>query len=130
MFPIIYVAQSARVYIVEDNAERIAWFRAKLGDRIVGLTADPDLATEQLDKLDAKTLDAIFLDYDLGPEQTKDSTITSKPVVEYLNERFTRRADQGRIIIHSQNVPGARWINALLPGAIRLPFGDFDIQDR
>jgi hypothetical protein len=96
---------------------------------IVYHQADPDLAVKHLRVMLPEMFDAIFLDFDLGPGNAKNSTINSIPVVDFLNNRLTTRRSQRIIVIHSCNEPAAFWINALLPGAARLPFGEFDIQE-
>jgi CheY-like chemotaxis protein len=126
----ISIKRGERILIVEDNRERQDWFLDQLRHEVVTITQDPATAIEDLRLTPPEMWAAIFLDYDLGPEPIKDSTITSKPVVEYLNEVCTTRQSQRNIIIHSQNVPGAKWIQALLPGAFKLPFGSFKIEEK
>ncbi len=127
--PVIQIRKGGRVYIVEDNEERIKWFLEKMPHEIVYHQADPDLAVDHLRVMVPEMFDAIFLDFDLGPGNVKNSTINSIPVVDFLNGRLTTRRSQRVIVIHSCNEPGAFWMNTILPGATRLPFGEFDIQE-
>lgn len=128
----VSIRYGGRVLIVEDNRERQDWFMLNLLHETTWYADEPQRAIAWLKEPETapSTFDAIFLDYDLGPEPIKDSTITSKPVVEYLNEVCTTQQSQRNIIIHSQNKPGANWIQALLPGAFKLPFGSFKIEER
>lgn len=129
----IYIPRDARVFIVEDNQERIDWFRWKLDDRIVCLTDDPHEAIRRLDSdCNPSLLDAIFLDFDLGhaPEMAdpeKPEQVTSVPVVAYLSMHSEVRLWDKNVVIHSQNQAGAQWIKCILPGATVAPFGTFDI---
>lgn len=136
---IIYVPKGARVFIVEDNQERIDWFRWRLNDchaEIVCLTDDPVEATGRLiTDCDPSSLDALFFDFDLGhtavlnnpehPEQT-----TSMPIVEYLMNHSDVRLWDKNAVIHSQNRPGAQWIKDRLPRATVAPFGSFTIKEK
>jgi hypothetical protein len=126
---VIQIRKHARVYIVEDNEERLKWFFAKLPSALIWYEKDPKLAVEQLSWLMPESMDCIFLDFDLGPGNVKHSTINAIPVVDFLNSKLTSRRAQRNIVIHSQNAPGAFWMNTMLPGAARLPFGEFDIQE-
>lgn len=126
----ISIRKGGKVLIVEDDVERLNWFARKLRNQAVWHTADPMEAVQMLQQYSPESFDMIFLDYDLGPEPLKFSTVTSKSVVDYLNEVCTTRRQQRNIIIHSQNVSASQWMNAILPGAIRLPFGTFDIEEK
>lgn len=136
----IYIPHDARVFIVEDNQERIDWFRWKLNEighaHIVCLTDDPHEAIERLSNdCDPGSLDAIFLDFDLGHspminDPEKPEQVTSAPVVEYLMMHRGVRIWDKNVVIHSQNQLGAQWIKARLLGATVAPFGTFDIKER
>lgn len=125
----IEVRKGARVYIVENSEERLKWFFAKLPNATVMHQKDPGIAVYQLRLEKPESFDCIFLDFDLGPGNVRNSTINSIPVVDFLNHQLTSRKSQRNIVIHSQNAPGAFWINTLLPGAAQLPFGTFDIKE-
>lgn len=131
MTPIVLsIKRGGRVLIVEDNEPRRDWFLTQLRHEVVTITADPAIALEHLHQTRPEGYTAIFLDYDLGPEPVMNSTITTRPVVDFLNEVCTTRAQQRNIIIHSQNRPGADWMQAILPGALKLPFGCFKIEEK
>jgi hypothetical protein len=123
---ILHFSDKARVFIVEDSAERIRWFTEKLGDRIVGCYKDTEQAKQALHHLDPFSLDAVFLDHDLGFEQ---NCYTSVPVAKWLSDRT--RVDPTwarRVIIHSYNESGSKRLQSLLPGSAIIRFGAFDIQ--
>jgi hypothetical protein len=124
----ITIRKGAHIFVVEDNMERINWFSAKLLHSTIWYEKDPERAVEWLEANPPETLDAIFLDFDLGPGNVKNSTINSLSVVDFLKSRLSTR-QQRNVVIHSQNNPGAFMINAMLPGATQLPFGDFDIEE-
>lgn len=126
----ISIKYGGKVLIVEDNKERLEWFISKMPHETIWMEKDPNKAIQLLREMVPESFAAIFLDYDLGPEPIKFSTITTQPVVEYLNQVCTTRSTQRNIIIHSGNVPASKWMNALLPGAIRLPFGTFTIEEK
>ena len=127
--PTIQIHKGARVYIVEDNQERLNWFFSKMPSATIWTEMDPKLVAEQLSWLLPETMDCIFLDFDLGPGREKNSTINVTPVVDFLNAKLTSRQQQRNVVIHSQNEPGAFWIHTMLPGAARMPFGTFDIRE-
>jgi CheY-like chemotaxis protein len=124
----ITIRKGARIFVVEDNAERISWFSMNLLHSTVWFEKDPEKAVEWLEANPPETLDAIFLDFDLGPGNVKNSTINSLPVVDFLKSKLSTR-QQRNVVIHSQNNFGAFMINTMLPGAAQLPFGDFDIEE-
>lgn len=126
--PVIQIRKGAKVYIVEDNEERLSWFASKMPHATIWHIKDPDQAVEQLRTMPPESFDCIFLDFDLGPGDAKNSTVNSIPVVDFLNSRLSKR-QQRNIVIHSQNSPGSFWMAAMLPGAARLMFGDFDIVE-
>lgn len=126
----ISIKLRSHVLIVEDNADRIHWFRKKMPCERLSITGSPEVAIEILKQVTPESFSAIFLDYDLGPEPIKFSTITSKTVVDYLNQVCITRQSQRNIIIHSGNTEAADWANAILPGAFKLPFGTFTIEEK
>ena len=125
----IFVRKGSRILIVEDNLEHLEWFRNKLKHTTMRAIQDPEAAVDWLRINPPENLDAIFLDFDLGPGNMKNSTINSIPVIDFLNSRLTTRRSQRNIVIHSCNEIGAAWMQALLPGAVKLPFGSFDIEE-
>lgn len=127
---IISIKRGSKVLIVEDSRERLTWFEEKLRHETVWITDKPAEAIRLLIEMSPEAFGAIFLDYDLGPEPIKFSTITSRPVVDYLNSVCLTRQSQRNIIIHTGNEPAGKWAHAILPGAIRLPFGTFTIEEK
>lgn len=125
----ISIRKGARIFIVEDNKERLAWFFEKMPHAIIWSEKDPDAAVAQFEMMPPDMFDCIFLDFDLGPGNIKNSTVNAIPVVDFLNSRLTSRRSQRNIVIHSMNGPGAFWMNTMLPGANQIPFGEFDIQE-
>ena len=126
----ISIKKGGKVLIVEDSKDRLEWFAEKLRHEKVWSTDKPDEAVRLLQDMSPESFDRIFLDYDLGPEPVKFSTITSRPVVDYLNSVCPARRHQRNIIIHSGNLVAADWMSAILPGALKLPFGVFTIEEK
>jgi len=74
--------------------------------------------------LSLENMYAFFLDHDLGgPYQPPYSTDIAKRMHE-LDPKIGNRT-----VIHSANEPGARNLQAILPGSVYFPFGFFDIAD-
>lgn len=126
----ISIKLRSHVLIVEDSPDRIHWFQKKMPCERLSITGSPDVAIEILKEAKPESFSAIFLDYDLGPEPIKFSTITAKPVVDYLNQVCITKQSQHNIIIHSGNSVAASWVSAILPGAFKLPFGTFTIEEK
>jgi hypothetical protein len=121
----IYIPKLAFIFIVEDDLTRVGWFVNKLGSRIIGVHDKPANAIQALQAFNINEIDMFFLDHDLGgpfePPFTTD-------VAKYMFEQDPKIGK--RTIIHSCNPAGARNLEAILPGATRLPFGTFDIEDK
>lgn len=126
----IQIKRGGRVLVVEDNVERQDWFVKHLLHEPTWYADDPGRVLAWFEEMSPQSFTAIFLDYDLGPEPIQNSTITSKPVIEYLNAHCPTRREQRNIIIHTGNRPAGDWAQALLPGALRLPFGTFKIEEK
>jgi hypothetical protein len=129
MKTIISIRKGAQVYIIEDSDERLKWFAEKMPSASIMHQKDPGVAIYAFHVLPPETFDAIFLDFDLGPGNVRNSTINSLPVAEYLRGKLTSKSAQHSIVIHSQNEPGSLILHTMLPGATRLPFGEFDIKE-
>ena len=129
MITTISIRKGAQVYIVEDSEERLRWFAEKMPSAKIMHQKDPGVAVYAFKMLPPETFDCIFLDFDLGPGHSKNSTINSLPVVDYLRTKLTTNKSQRNVVIHSQNEPGSFMIQTMLPGAARLPFGTFDIKE-
>lgn len=105
-----------KIFILEDNQERIKIFLEKYPKAIVAKTATDAIAI--LSK--QKTWDKIFLDHDLGNEIFVDVNVqnTGSEVARWMSEHPI----EGEIIIHSLNPIGVRHMMALLPKAEYIPF--------
>ena len=130
----IYVPKGGWCFIVEDDQRRRDWFVSKLGmSRIYGFFDKPEEAIKHLNTLanEPKTIPyslenmyAFFLDHDLGgPCKPPYSTDIATRMHE-LDPKIGSRT-----VIHSANEPGARNLQAILPGSVYFPFGFFDIED-
>lgn len=110
------------VFILEDNAERIAWFRQQLPSAtIVETVADAKAV------LETKTFDVYFLDRDLGGQVYTADANSGHEIAQWL----AAHGNAGdNVVIHSWNAPGAQRMNALLPHARRQRFGTFTIEVR
>lgn len=119
----VKIPKNARVFVVEDSASRIKWFREKLagGEPKMVVGTQPDYALEELQN--GAPFDIIFLDHDA---KWNDPNLTFLPVAQRLAElKFA-----GDVIIHSYNPPGAKRMEHILGREARViiaPFGSFDI---
>jgi hypothetical protein len=123
---VIKIRKGAKIFIIEDNEERLNWFSEQIPHATIWTEKDPNAAVAQFEMMPPDMFDCIFLDFDLGPGNV-NSTVNALPVVNFLS-RMSRRS-QRNIVIHSQNNLGAFMMNTMLPGATQLPFGTFDIQE-
>jgi CheY-like chemotaxis protein len=105
-----------RVLVVEDNPERILWFREKLPRAT--LVRHPLLA---IDALRARPFDVVMLDADLPCPQNLTGVDVAKCLVR---SRF-----RGRVLIHSYNQRAVREMKRLLKDAMAYEFGDFEIME-
>jgi len=111
------------ILVVEDDPNRIAWFKNKIS---VGL----DICTTAKDavaRVNSKKYDFIFLDHDLGgrvfvPSEDEETGYT---VAKAIAESSNKNTD---VIVHSMNPVGAENICRVLPQALRRPFGTFDLR--
>lgn len=108
-----------RVLILEDDAERIAWFRDHLVEPVVVSTAH-----EAIDRLKREKFDYVFLDYDLGPFMLNTAGAWTEPSGNGVDvARFLPPTPEYRVVIHSQNQHAAKEMASMIPGAKVLPFG-------
>lgn len=99
------------VLVVEDRADRVAWFRARYADATVHVTDDPK---EAIRVLGQEPVDLLCLDQDLGrePENGRDVSlwlITHPEILPHLE-----------IITHTVNVVSGPAIEQELMAAGRL----------
>ena len=104
-----------KVFILEDDPERISYFKELLG-HVADLTIISSCV--EVDKFQPP-YDLIFLDHDLGGRQMVDH--------EDCGLTFVKQADSftpnDLIIVHSYNPVGAKQMLAELPvGAMYCPF--------
>lgn len=136
----IYLPKNPTVFILEDNPERIKWFSAQI-NRIIPSSAvfedDPDRAIRYFQTRDPESIDAVFLDFDLGHQTNNDpyhptlTQITAAPLVEWLAEHVPNVSVWSRrVVIHSLNEYAPAWIRAQLHGATKVPFGNFEIKEK
>jgi len=108
------------VLVVEDNEDRISWFRHRLPKALFAKNAEA--AFQALSQHEFKL---IFLDHDLHWMHADNSIFvgTGKQVAQFL----ARKGFQGIVIIHSKHTEGAAIMKKFLPNARLAPFETFDI---
>lgn len=121
----IYIPKLAHIFIVEDDKSRIGWFIERLGSRIIGIHDKPENAIQALCSFNLNEIDMFFLDHDLGRPFLPPFTTE---VAKYMVKQDPKIGK--RTIIHSYNPDGAKELQKILPGAVRLPFGTFNIEDK
>jgi CheY-like chemotaxis protein len=120
----IMVPRQARVLVLEDSPERIAWFKQHLPDaRYVATVTDAILAMAS-----DKHYDVLFLDHDLGGTNSHGYNETGPGCGEDVARHIL---DSGyvadSVVIHSWNPVGAANMARHLPGAVLARFGTFEI---
>ena len=109
----------ARILIVEDDAARCDWFRARLCDYELDVTCD---VAQALAWLDEHEYDMILLDHDLlashywsdAPNDARTGYAVAAWLALHPGSQPT-----AQIIIHSLNYPGAQRMLAVLLAAGR-----------
>ena len=93
-----------KIFILEDNLERIKQFRLSLLGNDLTIAKDIDEADQEF----KPPYDVFFLDHDLGDRafvETSDPNTGSA----FLREKRVRKALAGKVvIIHSLNIPAAK----------------------
>jgi NAD+-processing family protein with receiver domain len=116
------IPQSWAVFVLEDSADRIAWFRRRIPYAAIATSCDKALRV--LSECEFKI---VFLDHDLGfldaayPDRLHGN---GKEVARYL----ARTAFPGVVVIHSKHDAGANAMKVHLPKACLTPFGTFEIE--
>ena len=109
-----------KVFILEDNEERIAQFRKNFKNASLTITKESKNAIEILRK--ESPFDYIFLDHDLGGnEMVESGKGTGFEVAQWLSKNTLKKPKFG-MYIHSLNGPGAENIIAELKYGQRVPF--------
>lgn len=109
-----------KIFILEDNPERMKFFNANLIGKEVFHYDNVDDAIEFLDEhLDE--MEYLFLDHDLDGDEMVHSSVhnTGFTLAKYLSDKDMMFH---KIIVHSLNPVGAANMAHLLPGCSILPF--------
>lgn len=110
------------ILVLEDDQNRIAWFKAYYPDADIVETAAEAIAC-----LDRTRYRLVFLDHDLGQGIYQDSGPgTGYEVAQKLAELGTPHTV---VVIHSWNHAGAKNMLWALPHARHIPFGMFKKED-
>jgi NAD+-processing family protein with receiver domain len=130
----ISVPRGSTIFLIEDMDVRVAWFEERLGVKRTGgykinspvamiTTSSPSEALAILENIDVNEIDLFFFDHDLGgaPYTPPFSTDIARFLVE-KNPEIGKR-----VVIHSMNKVGSKNLQHIMPGAVYLPFGSFDI---
>ena len=105
-----------KIFILEDDPERIKKFRRNL----IGHELDITTTVDEGKKYINKKYDLIFLDHDLGGHQMVDSGEgTGYELAALIADTVNKNS---AIIIHSLNHYGASAMHFCLPDAQRIPF--------
>jgi len=114
-----------RIFILEDNPDRMIKFRREL----IGHEVDHAETVESGTNLVYNNrYDLLFLDHDLGGEIMVDS---SEPNTGYKLAEFIASFTSNKetpCVVHSCNPGGADNIVRALPHAVKLPFPSLDIK--
>jgi len=119
---IFKVPKSWPIFVLEDSADRIGWFRRQVPHAVIATSCD-----EALRILSTREFKIVFLDHDLGfldaayPDRLHGN---GKEVARYL----ARTAFPGIVVIHSKHEAGANAMKIHLPQASLAPFGTFEIE--
>lgn len=105
-----------RIFVLEDDTQRINFFIEKFCDHDVIVT---ESAYSAIEYLSSDEFDYIFLDHDLGT----DANGCGLDVAEYLNNNPDNFNNFASIVVHSWNVPAALRMMKMLPNhAKHVPF--------
>jgi hypothetical protein len=107
--------------IIEDHAERQAWFYSQLLGVKVDMTYRVDEALALLQK---NFYGLVVLDFDLPWRETGLANINTAPIAAYI----ARHRPELHVLIHSTNFGGVLALSQLLPDAVVMPFGTFEFE--
>lgn len=101
-----------RILILEDDNERLKWFRSVTIGCVVDSTKDVETAKQWIDERD---YDQIFLDHDLSDEHyavwqqgtDKYDATTGYAVAKHIAENPSR-SPKAKIVVHSMNPTGGK----------------------
>jgi CheY-like chemotaxis protein len=129
---VVQIPRDSSVLVIEDNVERIDWFKRMLtGVKQQTFAASPSKA---LNVVGAHRYDVVFLDHDAGWELVTDfnnQETMAQSTFWKAAEALANMNYSGTVIIHSMNRAGAARMEYLLgreAKASRLVFGTFDIE--
>lgn len=111
------------ILILEDDPERIKYFKSKLWNYHLLITDKVETA-KAFFRLHEKTITEIFLDHDL---EGKSFVASSEPNTGYQFAKWLNPMVKNsvKIYIHSLNDQGAENMKEVLPHAELTPFTDF-----
>lgn len=113
-----------KIFILEDNEQRMVKFRKELIGHIIDHAATIEEGTSLVV---TNKYDMMFLDHDLGGKEMVDSFSgnTGYQLAEFIVS-FTPNKETP-CVIHSCNPAGSANIVRVLPHAVKLPFPSLDI---
>jgi hypothetical protein len=119
---IFTISRDWSVFVLEDDAKRIDWFKERLPEAVFSTNAEDALRV-----LATTSFRAIFLDHDLT---FADAAFPdAKPTSGVRVASFLKSAGfQGVVVIHSVNERGAAKMKLHLPNAHIAPFGTFELK--
>jgi len=117
----IEISCACKIFILEDNHERIRWFRERMPKATIVSTAEDAIAI-----LSQGSFDFCFLDHDLcfNDAAFPDRPGSGERVAHYL----AQKGFVGSAVIHSVNEIGAMRMKARLHHAQIAPFGTFEVS--
>jgi hypothetical protein len=110
----IVVPFSAKALVVDSNSERMTFFRDSIASLRVATTSD-----QAIGMISDFAPHIVFLDSDIEPH----GSLSAMDVALVLH----RAPACNRVYLHSTAADAVSEIFRLLPRAIRVPFGSFDI---
>lgn len=129
-YTVFGIPENKFVLIVEDNEERIEWFKNALSGMRYQICMTP---YDALAWLDSSTPDVVFLDHDAVPMfvQPEDPDFSDLSFYR-VAQRLARDNFSGLVVIHSGNPVGALRMANLISEkncakVLKAPFGSFKI---
>lgn len=113
------------IFVLEDNIERINWFKKEFSDCDITITTEADDGVEKVKK---ERYDLMFLDFDLGgmifvsPSNPNTGLAVARTIPYTVNKHTP-------VIIHSWNAVGTYHIKKVLSHGVSIPFGQFTRKD-
>lgn len=117
-----FIPADWRVLVVEDDGDRIVWFKQRMPNAMFAETAEQAMRLLPMYKFNAA-----FLDHDLHPTHLLSIKIfkgTGREVAKFMQDMDFK----GSVVIHSKNPIGADLMCEFLPHAHIAPFGTFEIS--